>query len=812
MADSAPPDLPATLELDVQKLHGLPSEQQELFLLTYTADLVRFVDTLDGDGASAHQTHFKKKIFQIINLGHPTPTRVIRQNIARSLAVIFQKGNRKLLFETINELSTLVTGGSKSEKDGYIRLAAIHCLGAVYEAAGDSAINLSTLVCVTLLKSLKAAAAHAGVRSNIFYALGRLYAGIGNGADESTAREVWRQARMAAAGDKSHISQLRACYCLEQLIGSTDFFDNSNDYDKLQQSLTKAIESSSVHVRRSAAKCWSRALVKSYTETPTTDLLVRPRRLKKAAKKAPKPDGDDEEIERPDSPAPQKPATALSFNLANIIKQLSNVYCRPATSNRARSAVAICYIMIFRDLGEGVVDQQYGNIARHFFSDILSHQSIGNIRYRNLLTRQFVKVILEETIGRDILGESAQIRAAKYLINEILKDYPQTLKERPEPSKQVLVGALSALSSLIQLLGDSFSNLAESCREVLLQVLTHPSYTVQVYAAQCLKSFVFACPQQLLPCTTICMNSLNRELGQISNAWQTPRRCVGLANGLAAILSVSTDQPLYGSVDVFSRLLSQATTLLKSSSSSDLRISSTQIQVAWILLGGLMTLGPNFVKIHISQLLLLWKNALPKPVNRENISQRNILELSFLAHVRECALGSILVFLQYNEKLLTIDVTKRLATMLQNTTVFLSSLPSKKTTEDIGLRLSPALQLHDFDLMVRRRVLQCFTKLIADAPQGSGEVLLQSNLLPFTLSCFSTPEDYAPSSISASIASSAGTFDSIWDVDDNYGFGVNTLIRGYDLAPFPGETEGEDSKYWISEEGGYYSIESNVSY
>jgi HEAT repeat-containing protein 5 len=810
-SQNSPTALPSTLELDVQKLHSLPSEQQELFLLTFTADLVRFVDSLDGDGASAHQIHVKKTLFQIINLGHPAPTRIIRNNIGRCFAGIFKKGNRKLLFESINELVVLV-GGPKSEKDGHVRHAAIHCLGTVYEAAGDSAISLSSLVYVTLLKSLKSLSGQAGIRASIFQAFGRLYSGIGAAADESLSRDAWRQARSAAAGDKSHLVQLRACDCLRQMIEKTDLFDNTNDYEKLQSAINKAIESPSAQVRHAAAFCWSQALVKSYSEAPKSDSIIKPKKPKRTAKRGAKPDGEKEEIERPDSPAPQKPATALSFSLTSILKQLSGTFYRPATSNKARAAIAICYIMTFRQLGEGVVENQYGNIARHLFNDILSHPAIANTRYRSLLTRQFIKIILEDVIGKEILGESAQLRAAKCLVSEILKDYPQTLKERPEPSKQALIGALSTLSSLALSLGDAFNSLADSCRDVLLQVITHPSYTVQVYAAQCLKNFVYACPQQMLPCLTICMNGLTRELGQISTAWQTPRRCVGLANGLAAILSVSTDQPLYGSVDVYSRLLSQATTLLKSSgSSSDLRISSTQIQVAWILLGGLMTLGPNFVKIHTSQLMLLWKNALPKPVNRENISQRNILELSFLAHVRECALGSILIFLQHNKRLLTLDVTRRLASMLHNTTMFLASLPSKKTTDDISQRLSPALQLHDFDLMVRRRVLQCYTKLIIDTPQGSNELLLQSSLLPFTMSCFATPDDYAPSSISASIASSAGTFDSIWDVDDNYGFGVNTLVHGYNLEPFPGESEGEDSKYWLFDVAGYSNIESSVS-
>jgi HEAT repeat-containing protein 5 len=813
MSDPPPPEpstgFPAELELDVQKLHTLPSEQQELFLLTFTADLTRFVDSLDGDGASAHQIHIRKTLFDIINLGHPAPTRTIRNNIGRCFAGIFGKGNRKLLFESINELVSLLS--PKSEKEGYVRHAAVYCLGAIYEAAGDSAINLSTLVCVTLLKTLKATSSQAGVRASIFQAFGRLFLGIGNGADESTARDIWRQARKAAGEDKSHLVQLRACSCLQQMGTSTDFFDNSNDYEKLHQALAKALESPSMAVRHAAASCWSKALVKSYSELPSSDAIIKPKKPKRAAKRAPKPEGDEEEIERPDSPAPQKPATALSFSLSSIFKQMSSLFCRPSTSNKSRASIAICYIMTFRELGEGVIENQYGNIARHFFDDIMHHPAIAHIRYRNLFTRGLVKVILEEVIGQEILGESAQLRAAKSLINDILKDYPQTLKERPEPSKQALIGSLSALSALIVSLGDAFGSLAESCRDVLLQVLTHPSYSVQIYAAQCLRNFVYACPQQMLPCLTICMNSLTRELGQVSTAWQTPRKCVGLANGIASILSVSTDQPLYGSVDVFSRLFTQATTLLKSSSSSDLRISSTQIQVAWILLGGLMTLGPNFVKIHTAQLMLLWKNALPKPVSRENMAQRNILELSFLSHVRECALGSILIFLQHNKRLLTMDVTKRLAAMLFNTTIFLGSLPTKKTTEDMSQRLSPALQLHDFDLMVRRRVLQCFTRLIIDAPQASSEVLLQSGLLPFTIFCFATPENYAPSSISAAIASAAGTFDSIWDVDDNYGFGVNTLVHGYDLDLFPGESEGEDAKYWLSNLAGYSNIENAVS-
>lgn len=810
--DSAADTNPTNPELDVKKLHALPSEQQDLYLLTFTSDLARHVASLDADGASAHQIYIKKEIFQIINLPSPAPTRVIRNNLGRAIAGIFEKGDRKLLFESINECVSIINGAGKTEKDIRAKHAAAHCLGAIFEAAGDSAIGLSPLAANSLLRLLKSAQNHTGLRAALFKAVGKVFKGVGPSADEVVARDAWKQGRNACTSEKSMLVQTSACFCLEQLIRHTRFFDNSNDFDKLQSVAWKTIESSSASVRHAVASCVSAALVKNYSENAPVELpvITRSKTSKKKGKKGANEDGDDEIMERSESPAPKKSATQLSFTVTSMLKLLSTQYCRPTTGNRARAGLSVLYMKTLKGLGEHVVETKYPEIARHLFNELMSNTVIVQNRYRTLSTRKFVAVILETVVGREMLGESGQLNAARFLINDILKDYPPVLKERPEPSKQTLVGALSTLSSLLDSLGSAANVFADSCRDALLQVLQHPSYTVQVYASSCLRSFVLACPLQLLPAVTICMNSVNRELGLLGTPRQSPRKCVGLANGLSAVLSTSTSQPLHGSVDVNSRVLSQATSLLKSSSNSDLRISSTQIQVAWILIGGLMTLGPNFVKIHLSQLLLLWKNALPKPLNRDNMVQRNFSELSFLAHVRECALGSILTFLEFNSRLLTLDVTKRLATMLQNTTMFLNTLPAKKTTDDISQRLSPALQLHDFDLMVRRRVLQCYTKLVELSPASSSEVLLQTNLLPFAVASFAEPDNYTSSSFSTAIASAAGTFESIWEVADNHGFGVTGLVRGYDLKPLPGEQETDSRHHWTTRHGPEAVIDRTV--
>ncbi|CAL3966089.1 unnamed protein product [Diplocarpon coronariae] len=786
-------------ELDIKKLQTLPSEQQDIYLLTFVSSLTKHVESLEPDDCTAQQFYLKREMMQILNLVAPPPTRVIRNNLGRCFAHILGKGDRKLLFESINDLVGIISSGkAKTEADFRTKHAAVYCLGDVFGAAGDSAIGLHPLACSALLKLLKPAANNAGLRAAIFRALGKVVKMIEGSMDDGIARDVWKQARTVAASEKSALVQVAACQCLKMFSKHTSYFDNASDFDSLKSTLLKTIDSSSPLVRQAAGECLAEAMVKNHSEDEPQEAQMP--KIKKIKRTNTKKLDDEEEIQAPESPVSKK-TQILVLTLPEILRQLSTFYVKSSTSNRARAGIAVCYTRIFKSLSERNVEKMYMKIVDSLTIDVLSHPNITSNRYRLLTTRRFVQVILEDVIGQKILGEPGQIDAAKQLINDVLKNYPQVIKERAEPGKHALIAVLSALASLIMALGSASTAFSDNCRDGLLQVLQHPSYTVQVYTSYCLRTFTLACPQQLLPCLTICMNSINRELALLTTGRNSPRRCVGYANGLSAMISTAPLQPLYGSVDVNSRVLSLATGLLKSSSKSELRVSSTQIQVAWILIGGLMSLGPNFVKIHLSQLLLLWKNALPKPLAKDNTSQRSYLESSFLTHVRECALGSILAFLQFNSRLLTLDVSKRIAAMLQNTTAFLKSLPSKKTTEDISQRLFPSLQLHDLDLMVQRRVLQCYTKLVNLSPAGGSEALLQSNLLTLAVSFFADPENYTPSSLSTSIASSAGNFETIWDVGDNCGFGVTGLVRGFKVQSLAGQHEGDTQNDWMKQSG-----------
>ncbi|KAJ6024259.1 hypothetical protein N7540_005056 [Penicillium herquei] len=803
----------AAPELDLTKLHALPSEQQDLYLLTFTSDLVQFICGLEPAQISAQQKSLKKELFKILTLTSPTITRVLRNNIGRCFGTILAKGDRGILFETITDLLAILNA-SKSEADVKTKFAAVHCLGEVFATAGESAFMQSNIATSGTIKLLKSASNHTGLRGVIFSALCKIVVGIGVPIDEATARDIWKQARNAATGDKSTFVQINACRCLEQLINTTPFFDNANDFEVLKTIVWKIIDSPTPPVRHAAAACLGRALIKLHVTD--THIIAAPKPKSKKAKRLSKMPGgrpgEEEEAEMSESSiAPKKTESRLFFLLPDLLRQLSSQYLKSTTSNRARAGICICYKYILRNLGDKIVEDRYGQIATNLLIELLNHPTVTYNRFRLLMTRRFVKTILEDTIGREMLQESSQLNAAKWIINEILKDYPQVIQERREPSKYTLTSAISTLSSLISSLGSAFGVHADACRDALLQVLPHPSYTVQIHTAHCLRSFVLACPHHLLSCVTICMNSLNREIGHLATPRQSSRRCVGYANGLSAMLSTSRLQPLYGAVDVFARIFSQATDLLKTSGTSELRVASTQIQVAWILIGGLMPLGPSFVKIHLSQLMLLWKNALPKHLSKENSAQPSTLETSFLAHVRESALSALLVFMEFNSKLITADGAKRIASMLQNTVEFLDDLPRPKSMEDISQRLHPSLKLHDFTTMVRRRVLQCFSKLVHVHHPSHGDIISQSSLLSLAISSFADPDaQYRP--LESSIAASTGQFDGLWDLCDNYGFGVTGLAREYIHAALSG-THGTDSTpAWSSIESADEAVDNALTF
>ena len=313
---------------------------------------------------------------------------------------------------------------------------------------------------------------------------------------------------------------------------------------------------------------------------------------------------------------------------------------------------------------------------------------------------------------------------------------------------------------------------------VTLLRLSHPSHSVRVTAPWALRCFCYSTPLRLPKTILTVMDKLQRDLatsltpGSSSDA---PLRALGHAYGLAALVSIVPQRPLYVSYDVSAKVLDMATQLLKHSGEHDVKVARTEVEVAWTLIASLMSLGPNFVRPHLPQLLVLWRNAPPKPTSKDSASNagRPIAEWLFLLHIRESALGAIWCLLRHNSStLVTLDVARRIASLLSNVLSFANNFISQNV-EDISDAQLPnvvkkGLTVRVRESLLRRRVHQCFTALgfssIAEATQI---VLLQSVVM-----LFASPDGYAGSSVQAAIASSSGTFSSVWQSADGYAYGV----------------------------------------
>ena len=269
-------------------------------------------------------------------------------------------------------------------------------------------------------------------------------------------------------------------------------------------------------------------------------------------------------------------------------------------------------------------------------------------------------------------------------------------------------------------------------------------------------------------------------------------RALGHAYGLAALVSVIPERPLYVSYDVSAKVLDMAIQLLKRAGEHDLNVAGVEVEVAWTSIASLMALGPNFVRPHLPQLLVLWRNALPKPTSKDsaNSAGRSVAEWMFLLRVRESALGAILCFLQHNSStLVTLDVGRRIASLLSNALVFANNFVSQNVDDPTETQtptpvVNKGLSLRASEALLRRRVYQCFTALgFSSITESTQATLLQS-----AVSLFASPDGYAGSSVQAAIASSSGTFTTVWQSVDGYAYGVTSI----DVIDFGGNSSADD--------------------
>jgi len=111
MKERTPPD-----PLDLNQVVSLPQERQSIFVLQWLRDCESFLAASTREEVSRHQQTFRQAFINLLSLPTPPLGHLLRQCLGRCLSAIFERGDKKLLFETV---VTLVekTGLVKTDKD-----------------------------------------------------------------------------------------------------------------------------------------------------------------------------------------------------------------------------------------------------------------------------------------------------------------------------------------------------------------------------------------------------------------------------------------------------------------------------------------------------------------------------------------------------------------------------------------------------------------------------------------------------------------------------------------------------------------------
>ncbi|KAF9581978.1 hypothetical protein BGW38_000822, partial [Lunasporangiospora selenospora] len=643
-----------------------------------------------------------------------------------------------------------------------VKLAAIHCIGVIMESIGEKIMSLVPELANSFLKVIKSEKIYPLiVRVEAMVALRKMLQGAGRGSTDLTSKEILKTLKLTIL-DKALIMRSSSAECLTALIKNTSITFTRSELETSTVLFVKSMDDSTYAIRKSVATLIATLLYSKFQGEEN---------LTMAGSQPLPPVGKQGTLAN----------ESFTLDVNELLSHLSSAYNKPNTSRSVRAGISETYAALFIMIGPTLVERHYSVIVKHLFTELVSNPRNTGSRFEILTVREHIEYLLRGIIGARLLSESGQITCIRELVGSWLKTWPAVMPGDVEPSEYALVCALNETSALLLDLGGAASSIQDILMSSLTNLVSHPSKAVQVAAAWCLRCLCISLPTNLAKLIQTLSAKLSTDLGTLNNNGanfqDVSTRAHGLAFSIGSLLSVISVHPLYVSIEMSARIFSMASQLIKNSAGKDMRVAAAQLQIGWTLISALMCLGPNFVKMHLPQLQLMWKNALPKFTTKDTTNTiRTELDWAFLMHSRECVLGSIASFLFHNrEEWVNIDVSKRIAALLSNTIGFLGVVPASFPQPPPGAKVQHELLNTKFaerDDLIRKRVFECFVAM----RHTSAFEMYHPMLAKTALDVFSDPERTSGTAVTNAV--SAATFTSVWTVDDGYGYGVTGKIHG----------------------------------
>ncbi|KAI0224083.1 hypothetical protein L0F63_000463 [Massospora cicadina] len=588
--------------------------------------------------------------------------------------------------------------------------AALECIGAVVEVQGSKLHAFVHDIVSLCLRLMKSNSEPSTTKFNAIALLSKVLKHSNASLEEAIVKDIFRHAKNFL-NHKAAGFRVAGAECLEATVLYCSNLPTLYLNEELPY-LLKKFNGASFALRRALASLISTLMAGSQASGCKV-LLHKPKKLLGGSSTQPKPQTGDKD-----------PINTIP-SISQMLASLSCLHNKPNASEDVRSGIFASYISLFTKLGTSFVESNYVEILRHVAVELNAGPSQAfESPFDGLLARQRSNTLLR-TISQKILSEQGQVHAAKSILEWVAEWSHKSLQEEGSPplaGKSGVMVMVDELSFLIADLGDAAYAVQDMVVGPLTSLLEHQSYSVQISAAWGVRSLCLALP-------TFLPRLMERFLAYLQANFvdampvrrQSLRSCLGYSYAIGALVGISRAAPQAALHRLASQVFAVATQLLRaeirlSFTSGDVDVFQSQtakIQVGWMLLGSLMSLGPNYVQLVLPQLIILLKAYLAKPSHKLSFVDvsSQMLTLS-VAHAREYALQALyLLLLSSSEALVSGDVAQRILPLLANALDFHKDLVHflrELKDREREAAASNVRKLAESASMVRKRALQCY--------------------------------------------------------------------------------------------------------
>ncbi|XP_034187118.1 HEAT repeat-containing protein 5B isoform X2 [Osmia lignaria lignaria] len=702
-------ELSHSLTLNEDALNQIPEAKRPVFIFEW----LRFLDkVLIAAQKSDIKGCQQKLVEQLTKHMQGAPGPPTRRLIARCLATLFSVGDTFLLFDTVNKCNDILRNKDDSPSFLPTKLAAICCVGCMYEKLGRMMGRSYEETVQILIKSLRSAESQ--TRIEIMHTLEKVCAGMGS-AITNVHKEIYKISRHYLT-DRVMAVRCAAAKCLLEMLNHAPFL-YTTEIESVATLCFRAFEGSNYEVRCAVAKLLGTLVAMTQLPNP------KGKNPSVAQNKNCKQISLDEVLNILMSGF-LRGGVGFLKGTGEIIKGNSSV------NREVRVGVTHAYVVFVQMLGGSWLERNIGALIAHVL-ELVTNPKAASSHVDAVYSRKCVNFMLHGTIGK-LLGEGAQAAACKEIAHIILKQMnsidfsPENAKDCNQEtlfSQHLLVCALQEMGNLILGLGTTACNLLSdqslSLIDTIMAVLIHPCQAARLAASWCLRCICVAVPSQITPLIDRCVDG-------IENMRSSPEAIAGYSSALAAVLGSVRLSPL-GVPHTKGKIIFNTAEELLRSASQNSRLSLNRTHAGWLLIGAIMTLGTAVVKGLLPRMLLLWRNSFPRS-NKELESEKargDAFTWQVTLEGRAGALSAMHSFLLHCPELLNDDITRRLLTPIESALAMLTNL--SPVLKNYGQQLkAPAA-------MVRLRLYETLLLLPPQTFEGSYTHLLRMLVSEFTL-------------------------------------------------------------------------------